>query len=342
MLKPLNRVQAQINNISKNAFDKNKLLQLMRNYGVDINKSLFDLITIKDENTVPNYTLASLCKKVRKTVNDKDNCVAILLAPNTNNTYSANIDIYKKQIIDKKHFCYKKEIIDILKNVSTYYLPTFENIYLLICSEKRENKETNYSRNTPSTSLDNFMKSTESRVKLPSDTSRNLTVYGRFVVDYRETFIIDNIKLKSAYTTSIRINTDKIPSYFNPNEVVDKSGYSRIAYIDRLNKKLQQKKKEQLARLFETEELRNQWLEELIEECNKIATETLSHTNSGNIFRVESRIIPIIDRLYANLRSIEYLIIGGDFTNNDFNYEQVMMYFNNIKRDLLQIKNCEL
>ena len=341
MLKPLNRVQAQINNISKNAFDKNKLLQLMRNYGVDINKSLFDLITIKDENTVPNYTLASLCKKVRKTVNDKDNCVAILLAPNTNNTYSANIDIYKKQIIDKKHFCYKKEIIGILKNVSTYYLPTFENIYLLICSEKRENKETNYSRNTPSISLDNFMKSTESRVKLPSDTSRNLTVYGRFVVDYRETFIIDNIKLKSAYTTSIRINTDKIPSYFNPDEVVDKSGYSRIAYIDRLNKKLQQKKKEQLARLFETEELRNQWLEELIEECNKIATETLSHTNRDNVCRILNIVMPVINRLYINLKNIRNFI-GGDFTNNDFNYEQVMMYFNKIKRDFLQIKNCEL
>ena len=341
MLKPLNRVQAQINNISKNAFDKNKLLQLMRTYNVDINKSLFDLITIKDENTVPNYTLASLCKKVRKTVNDKDNCVAILLAPNITDTYSANIDIYKKQIIDKKHFCYKKEIIGLLKNVSTYYLPTFENIYLLICSEKREDKETNYSRKTPSTSLDNFMKSTESRVKLSSDTSRNLTVYGRFVVDYRETFIIDNIKLKSAYTTSIRINTDKIPSYFNPDEVVDKSGYSRIAYINRLNNKLQQKKKEQLARLFETEELRNQWLEELIEKCNKIASETFSHINSGNIFRVESRIIPIIDRLYASLKNIRY-VINGNSIHDDFTQEQVMMYFNNIKRDLLQIKNYEL
>ena len=341
MLKPLNRVQAQINNISKNAFDKNKLLQLMRTYNVDINKSLFDLITIKDENTVPNYTLASLCKKVRKTVNNKDNCVAILLAPNTNNTYSANIDIYKKQIIDKKHFCYKKEIIGILKNVSTYYLPTFENIYLLICSEKRENKETNYSRKTPSTSLDNFMKSTESRVKLPSGTSRNLTYYNGFVVDYRETFIIDNIKLKSAYTTSIRINTDKIPSYFNPNEVVDKSGYSRIAYINRLNKKLQQKKKEQLARLFETEELRNQWLKELIDKCNKIAIETLSHANNDNISKVGDAVIPTINRLYANLRSIRYLI-GSDFTNNDFTQEQVMMYFNKIKRDLLQLENCEL
>ena len=49
MLKPLNRVQTQINNIyNKNVFDKNKLLQLMRKYGVDINKSLFDLIVIKD------------------------------------------------------------------------------------------------------------------------------------------------------------------------------------------------------------------------------------------------------------------------------------------------------
>ena len=341
MLKPLNRVQAQINNISKNAFDKNKLLQLMRTYNVDINKSLFDLITIKDKNTMPNYTLASLCKKVRKTVNDKDNCVAILLASNINSTYSANIDIYKKQIIDKKHFCYKKEIIGLLKNVSTYYLPTFENIYLLICSEKRENKETNYSRNTPSTSLDNFMKSTESRVKLSSDTSRNLTVYGRFVVDYRETFIIDNIKLKSEYTTSIRVNTDKIPSYFNPDEVVDKSGYSRIAYIDRLNNKLQQKKKEQLARLFETEESRNQWLGELIEKCTKIAIETLSHANNDNISKVGDAVIPTINRLYANLRSIRYLV-GSDFTNNDFTQEQVMMYFNKIKRDLLQIKNCEL
>ena len=342
MLKPLNRVQTQINNIyNKNVLDKNKLLQLMRKYGVDINKSLFDLIMIKDKNTVPNYTLASLCKKLRKSVNDKDNCVAILFTVQGTTIYSANIDIYKKQIIDKTSFYYKKEITGILKDVYQYYMSSFENIHVLICSEKRENKETNYSRKTPSTSLGNFMKSTESRVKLPSGTSRNLTYYSGFVVDYRETFVIDNIKLKSAYTTSIRINTDKIPSYFNPNEVVDKSGYSRIAYINRLNNKLQQKKKEQLARLFETEELRNQWLGELIEKCTKIAIETLSHANNDNIFRVESRIIPMIDRLYANLRSIGYLI-NGNSIHDDFTQEQVMMYFNNIKRDFLQIKNCEL
>ena len=228
-----------------------------------------------------------------------------------------------------------------MKNVSTYYLPTFENIYLLICSEKRENKETNYSRKSPSTSLDNFMKSTESRIKLPSGTSRNLTYYNGFVLNHRETYIIDNVKIESNYGVSIRINTDKIPSYFNPDEVVDKSGYSRIAYINRLNKKLQQKKKEQLARLFETEELRNQWLGELIEECNKIATETLSHTNRDNVCRILNIVMPVINRLYINLKNIRNFI-GGDFTNNDFNYEQVMMYFNNIKRDFLQIKNCEL
>ena len=342
MLKPLNRVQTQINNIyNKNVLDKNKLLQLMRKYGVDINKSLFDLIVIKDKNTVPNYTLASLCKKLRKSVNDKDNCVAILFAVQGTTIYSANIDIYKKQIIDRTNFYYKKEITGILKDVYQYYMSSFENIHILICSEKRENKETNYSRKTPSTSLDNFMKSTESRVKLPSGTSRNLTYYNGFVVDYRETFIIDNIKLKSAYTTSIRINTDKIPSYFNPDEVVDKSGYSRIAYINRLNKKLQQKKKEQLARLFETEELRNQWLKELIDKCNKIAIETLSHANNDNISKVGDAVIPTINRLYANLRSIRYLI-GSDFTNNDFTQERVMTYFNKIKRDLLQLENCEL
>ena len=342
MLKPLNRVQTQINNIySKNVFDKNTLLKLMRRYGVDINKSLFDLIVIKDKNTVPNYTLASLCKKLRKTVNDKDNCVAILFAIQGTTIYSANIDIYKKQIIDRTNFYYKKEITGILKDVYQYYMSSFENIHILICSEKRENKETNYSRKTPSTSLDNFMKSTESRIKLPSGTSRNLTYYNGFVVDSRETFIIDNIKLKSAYTTSIRIYNDKIPSYLNPNEVVDKSGYSRIAYINRLNNKLQQKKKEQLARLFETEESRNQWLKELIEKCNKIASETLLHANNDNISKVGDAVIPTINRLYANLRSIRYLI-GSDFTNNDFTQEQVMMYFNKIKRDLLQIKNCEL
>lgn len=342
MLKPLNRVQTQINNIySKNVFDKNKLLQLMRNYGVDINKSLFDLIIIKDKNTVPNYTLASLCKILRKTVNDKDNCVAILFTVQGTTIYSASIDIYKKQIIDKTNFYYKKEITGILKDVYQYYMSPFENIHILICSEKRENKETNYSRKSPRTSLDNFMKSTESRVKLPSGTSRNLTSYSGFVVENRTTFIIDNIKLKSEYTTSIRIYNDKIPSYFNPDEVVDKSGYSRIAYINRLNNKLQQKKKEQLARLFETEESRNQWLKELIEKCNKIASETFSHINSDNIFRVENRIIPMIDRLYANLKSIRY-VINGNSIHDDFTQEQVMMYFNNIKRDLLQIKNCEL
>ena len=72
MLKPLNRVQTQINNIyNKNVFDKNTLLKLMRKYGVDINKSLFDLIMIKDKNTVPNYTLASLCKKLKMLYNVK-------------------------------------------------------------------------------------------------------------------------------------------------------------------------------------------------------------------------------------------------------------------------------
>lgn len=342
MLKPLNRVQTQINNIyNNNVFDKNKLLQLMRKYGVDINKSLFDLIVIKDKNTVPNYTLASLCKKLRKTVNDKDNCVAILFTVQGTTIYSANIDIYKKQIIDKTNFYYKKEITGILKDVYQYYRSSFENIHILICSEKRENKETNYSRKSPTTSLDNFMKSTESRIKLPSGTSRNLTYYSGFVVDYRETFVIDNIKLKSAYTTSIRIYNDKIPSYLNPNEVVDKSGYSRIAYINRLNNKLQQKKKEQLAHLFETEETRNQWLKELIEKCTKVSIETLSHANNDNVSKVGDAVIPTINRLYANLRSIKYLI-GSDFTNNDFTQEQVMTYFNKIKRDLLQLENCEL
>ena len=342
MLKPLNRVQTQINNIySKNVLDKNTLLKLMRKYGVDINKSLFDLIVIKDKNTVPNYTLASLCKKLRKTVNDKDNCVAILFTVQGTTTYSASIDIYKKQIIDKTNFYYKKEITGILKDVYQYYMSSFENIHILICSEKREDKETNYSRKTPDTSLDNFMKSTESRVKLPSGASRNLTVYREFVVDYEKTFIIDNIKLKSAYTTSVRINTDKIPSYLNPNEVVDKSGYSRIAYINRLNNKLQQKKKEQLARLFETEELRNQWLKELIEKCNKIASETLLQANNDNISKVENTVIPIIDRLYMYLKNIKYLI-NCDSIHDDFTQEQVMMYFNDVKRKLLQIKNCEL
>ena len=53
--------------------------------------------------------------------------------------------------------------------------------------------------------------------------------------------------------------------------------------------------------------------------------------------------MPMIDRLYINLKNIRNLI-NNDSIHNDFNYEldEVMTYFNNIKRNLLQIKNCEL